>query len=90
MLKHRIGLDSGAGHLELIGFDTHYGQWPRLPLRGFNSTGERKVRLHEVLAAQEINGKPLPDIYRYPVTSSVVFGYSGARSVYAFIERRII
>lgn len=92
VLEHCIGLDSGAGHLGFIGFDTHYGQWPRLPLCGFNSIGERRVRLHEVLSAQEINGKPLrlPDIHRYAVTSSVVCGYSGARSVYAFIERRII
>ncbi len=38
----------------------------------------RKVRVHEVMLAWEMNGKPLPKIHGYPLRS-VVFGYIGAR-----------
>ena len=38
----------------------------------------RKVRVHEVMLAWEMNGKPLPKIHGYPLRA-VVFGYIGAR-----------
>ena len=38
----------------------------------------RKVRIHEVILAWEMNGKPLPKIHGYPLRA-VVFGYIGAR-----------
>ena len=38
----------------------------------------RKVRIHEVMLAWEMNGKPLPKIHGYPLRV-VVFGYIGAR-----------
>ena len=40
----------------------------------------RKVRIHEVMLAWEMNGKPLPKIHGYPLRA-VVFGYIGARYV---------
>ena len=38
----------------------------------------RKVRIHEVMLAWEMNGKPLPKVHGYPLRV-VVFGYIGAR-----------
>lgn len=38
----------------------------------------RKVRVHEVMLAWEMNGKPLPKIHGAPLRA-VVFGYIGAR-----------
>ena len=39
----------------------------------------RKVKIHEVMLAWEMNGKPLPRIHGFPLRA-VVFGYIGARS----------
>lgn len=39
----------------------------------------RKIKVHEVMLAWEMNGEPLPRIHRYPLRM-VVFGFIGARS----------
>ena len=45
----------------------------------------RKVRIHEVMLAWEMNGKPLPKIHGYPLRA-VVFGYIGARYARLFLS----
>lgn len=76
MLKHCGGLKEGAGHLEFMGVDTYFKKG-----KVYNyvvSVPWRKVRVHEVMLAWEMNGKPLPKIHGYPLRA-VVFGYIGAR-----------
>ena len=82
MLKHCGGLKPGAEHLEFLGVDTYFkkGQVYNYVV----SVPWRKVRLHEVLLAWEMNGKPLPKIHGYPLRA-VVFGYIGARYLFPFI-----
>ena len=78
MLKHCGGLKEGAGHLEFMGVDTYFKKG-----KVYNyvvSVPWRKVRIHEVMLAWEMNGKPLPKIHGYPLRA-VVFGYIGARYV---------
>ena len=79
MLKHCGGLKSDAGHLEFLGADTYFkkGQVYNYVV----SVPWRKVRLHEVMLAWEMNGKPLPKIHGYPLRA-VVFGYIGARYLF--------
>lgn len=76
MLKYCGGLKAGAEHLELLGVDTYFkkGQVYNYVI----SVPWRKVRLHEVMLAWEMNGKPLPKIHGHPLRA-VVFGYIGAR-----------
>ena len=78
VLKHCGGLKEGAGHLEFMGVDTYFkkGQVYNYVV----SVPWRKVRIHEVMLAWEMNEKPLPKIHGYPLRA-VVFGYIGARSV---------
>jgi len=64
-------------HVEFLGADTYFKKG-----EAYNyavSVPYRKVRVHEVLLAWEMNGKPLPKIHGYPLRT-VVFGYIGARS----------
>ncbi|KAL9074479.1 MAG: hypothetical protein Q9161_002267 [Pseudevernia consocians] len=78
VLKHCGGLQEGAGHIEFMGVDTYFKKG-----KVYNyvvSVPWRKVRIHEVMLAWEMNGKPLPKIHGYPLRA-VVFGYIGARSV---------
>lgn len=78
MLKYCGGLKEGAGHIEFMGVDTYFkkGQVYNYVV----SVPWRKVRIHEVMLAWEMNGKPLPKIHGYPLRA-VVFGYIGARYV---------
>ncbi len=84
MIKHCGGLKDGAQHIELMGVDTYFKKG-----NVFNyvvSVPWRKVRVHEVMLAWEMNGKPLPKIHGFPLRA-VVFGYIGARyrtCTYAF------
>nr|ANM86661.1 putative oxidoreductase [Cladonia uncialis subsp. uncialis]AUW30900.1 putative molybdopterin binding oxidoreductase [Cladonia uncialis subsp. uncialis] len=78
VLKHCGGLKEGAKHIEFMGVDTYFKKG-----KVYNyvvSVPWRKVRIHEVMLAWEMNGKPLPKIHGYPLRA-VVFGYIGARSV---------
>lgn len=60
VLKHCGGRKEGAGHLEFMGVDTYFkkGQVYNYVV----SVPWRKVRIHEVMLAWEMNGKPLPKI----------------------------
>lgn len=77
VLKYCGGLKDGAKHIEFMGVDTYFkkGQVYNYVV----SVPYRKVKIHEVLLAWEMNGKPLPKIHGYPLRV-VVFGYIGARS----------
>ncbi|MCJ1308472.1 hypothetical protein MMC25_002125 [Agyrium rufum] len=78
VIKHCGGLVDGADHIEFMGVDTYFKKG-----HVYNyvvSVPWRKVKIHEVLLAWEMNGKPLPKIHGYPLRA-VVFGYIGARSV---------
>lgn len=70
------GLEEGAQHIEFFGADTYFKKG-----NVYNyvvSVPWRKVRMHEVMLAWEMNGKPLPKIHGAPLRV-VVFGYIGAR-----------
>ncbi|KAH6979122.1 Oxidoreductase, molybdopterin-binding domain-containing protein [Fusarium venenatum] len=64
-------------HIELYGADTYFkgGQLMNYVV----SVPWSKVKIHEVLLAWEMNGKPMPKIHGAPVRA-VVMGYIGARS----------
>ncbi|KAL9116973.1 MAG: hypothetical protein Q9187_006495 [Circinaria calcarea] len=72
------GVKDGAKHIELMGVDTYFkdGQVYSYVV----SVPWRKVKIHEVLLAWEMNGKPLPKTHGYPLRA-VVFGYIGVRSI---------
>lgn len=78
VLKYCGGIKEGAHDLEFVGVDTYFkkGQVYNYVV----SVPYRKARVHEVMLAWEMNGKPLPKIHGYPVRA-VVFGYIGARWV---------
>lgn len=62
-----------------MGVDTYYKKG-----KVYNcvvSVPYHKVRVHEVMLAWEMNGKPLPKIHGAPLRA-VVFGYIGARYVF--------
>jgi sulfite oxidase len=66
-----------TAHVEFLGADTYFKK-----NQVYNyavSAPYRKVKIHEVLLAWEMNGKPLPKIHGFPLRT-VVFGYIGARS----------
>ncbi|KAH8587368.1 Oxidoreductase, molybdopterin-binding domain-containing protein [Bisporella sp. PMI_857] len=68
---------ANCAHVEFWGADTYFKKG-----EVFNyavSVPYRKVKIHEVLLAWEMNGKPLPKIHGYPLRT-VVFGFIGARS----------
>ncbi|MCJ1298000.1 hypothetical protein MMC08_000789 [Hypocenomyce scalaris] len=78
VIKYCGGLKDGAKHVEFMGVDTYFKKG-----KVYNyvvSVPWRKVKVHEVLLAWEMNGKPLPKIHGYPLRA-VVYGYIGARSV---------
>ena len=77
VIKYCGGLKEGAKHLEFIGVDTYFkkGQVYNYAV----SVPWRKAKIHEVLLAWEMNGKPLPKIHGYPLRA-VVYGFIGARS----------
>lgn len=77
VIKHCGGLKDGTKHIELFGADTYFKKG-----KVYNyvvSIPWRKVKIHEVLLAWEMNGKPLPKIHGFPLRA-VVYGYIGARS----------
>ncbi|OAG00100.1 molybdopterin binding oxidoreductase [Paraphaeosphaeria sporulosa] len=77
VIKHCGGLKDGGKHVEFFGADTYFKKG-----QVFNyavSVPYRKVRVHEVMLAWEMNGEPLPRIHGYPLRV-VVFGFIGARS----------
>ena len=71
ILKHCGGLKDSATDVEFQGTDTYFkkGQVYNYVV----SVPYRKARVHEVMLAWEMNGKPLPRIHGYPVRV-VVFG----------------
>jgi sulfite oxidase len=78
VIKHCGGLKDGAHDLEFYGADTYFKKG-----KVYNyvvSVPTRKMKVHEVMLAWEMNGEPLPKIHGYPLRV-VVFGYIGARSV---------
>jgi sulfite oxidase len=78
VIKYCGGLKDGAKHLELYGADSYFkgGELMNYVV----SVPWSKVKLHEVMLAWEMNGKPLPRIHGAPLRA-VVMGYIGARSV---------
>jgi len=81
VLKYCGGLKEGAQHIEFMGVDTYFKKG-----KVYNyvvSVPWRKVKIHEVMLAWEMNGKPLPKIHGYPLRA-VVFGYIGARCAHPF------
>lgn len=77
VIKHCGGLKDGAKHIELFGADTYFKKG-----KVYNyvvSVPWRKIKIHEVLLAWEMNGKPLLKIHGFPLRA-VVYGYIGARS----------
>lgn len=77
VIKYCGGLKDGGKHVEFFGADTYFkkGQVYNYAV----SVPYRKVKIHEVMLAWEMNGKPLPRIHGYPLRV-VVFGFIGARS----------
>ncbi|KAK3308490.1 Oxidoreductase, molybdopterin-binding domain-containing protein [Chaetomium strumarium] len=77
VIKYCGGLVDGADNIEFYGADTYFkkGNVHNYVV----SVPWRKVKVHEVLLAWEMNGQPLPKIHGYPLRA-VVFGYIGARS----------
>lgn len=78
VIKHCRGLKDGAKHIELMGVDTYFKKGKVYNYVVF--IPYRKVKVHEVLLAWEMNGKPLPKIHGAPIRA-VVFGYIGARYI---------
>lgn len=77
VIKYCGGLKDGGKHVEFFGADTYFKKG-----HVYNyvvSVPYRKAKIHEVMLAWEMNGKPLPRIHGYPLRV-VVFGFIGARS----------
>lgn len=79
VIKYCGGLQDpqGQNHVEFLGADSYFKKGNVMNYAV--SVPYRKVKVHEVLLAFEMNGKPLPKIHGYPLRA-VVFGYIGARS----------